>query len=309
MSDIYIVSPPFSPIEWPSLGIGQLVASAKHAGLDAKAIYLSLRFMKRIGYSLYSFIIGPVKSETLLGEWVFSNAAFDGSHLSCSKYPMHTITGNSLTANIMRLYAKKDPNFWETFKKLPRIAEKFIKDSAQEITRENPRIVGCSTSFQQYNASLALLRHIKRLNPDVITILGGANCEAEIGYITLKNFSWIDFVVSGEADSLFPKLCHTIYKYGTKIPLEKLPYGVYSREKFSAALATSNNGLRSISETAIEHNLDNIPIPDYSDYFEELQRIKLNQEFKPLLIMETSRGCWKGSRKPCNFCGLNGMCL
>jgi magnesium-protoporphyrin IX monomethyl ester (oxidative) cyclase len=52
---------------------------------------------------------------------------------------------------------------------------------------------------------LALLRIIKEKNPDIITLLGGANCEASMGQAAKRNFPWIDFVVSGEADLLFPK--------------------------------------------------------------------------------------------------------
>jgi magnesium-protoporphyrin IX monomethyl ester (oxidative) cyclase len=146
-------------------------------------------------------------------------------------------------------------------------------------------------------------------------MLGGANCEMETGFISLKNCPWVDFVVSGEADSLFPQLCRDIYEYGAEVPIERLPYGVYSRKKFFAALKDSDNGLRAIAETALEFDMDQVPIPDYSDYFDELKRTGLAQEFdpvlaqrfEPVLMIETSRGCWKGSQKPCTFCGLNGM--
>ena len=52
--------------------------------------------------------------------------------------------------------------------------------------------------------------------------------------------------------------------------------------------------------------MDDVPTPDYSDYFRELQETRLSDRIYPVVLVETSRGCWKGHRHPCTFCGLNG---
>ncbi len=52
--------------------------------------------------------------------------------------------------------------------------------------------------------------------------------------------------------------------------------------------------------------LDELPYPDYDDYFEQLQASSLNINGSVDLPFETSRGCWYGAKHHCTFCGLNG---
>jgi len=49
-------------------------------------------------------------------------------------------------------------------------------------------------------------------------------------------------------------------------------------------------------------DLDDLPIPDFQDYFEQMAIIGKKRPFQPKLPMEISRGCWW---KKCNFCNLN----
>jgi ribosomal peptide maturation radical SAM protein 1 len=50
--------------------------------------------------------------------------------------------------------------------------------------------------------------------------------------------------------------------------------------------------------------LDELPIPDFSDYFSAIS----NEEWsvRANLVAESSRGCWWGAKAHCTFCGLNG---
>ncbi|MEI6727695.1 MAG: RiPP maturation radical SAM C-methyltransferase, partial [Actinomycetes bacterium] len=52
------------------------------------------------------------------------------------------------------------------------------------------------------------------------------------------------------------------------------------------------------------HDLDALPVPDFSDYFYALSEAGLRGETKPVLPVEASRGCWWGEKEPCRFCGL-----
>jgi ribosomal peptide maturation radical SAM protein 1 len=318
MSAVYIVSMPFMPVRWPSLGIGQLIAAAKRANIDAKAIYPSLRFAKLIGLPLYDLIsitITPMIIEPdsgpypfLLAEWLFSGAAFEGFDVPCDEYLPLTMGKDSLFAKFVSATYRKDEAFFqEKFSAIRQQATQFVEDTAQAILEQHPQIVGCSTTFLQYSASLAVLRKIKDYNPSVITMLGGSECEAERGVASLKKFSWVDFVVSGEADTLFPDLCQKILKYGSQIPVADIPYGVYGRQKISSfSDRVPDQLVKEWAETAIETDLEQIPIPDYEAYFEELAQTGLSGKVSPILVMESSRGCWKGQKHPCNFCGLNG---
>ena len=54
------------------------------------------------------------------------------------------------------------------------------------------------------------------------------------------------------------------------------------------------------------HNLDSLPVPEFSDYFSLLTTSSLSPDITPGLPLETSRGCWWGDKHQCTFCGLNG---
>ncbi|HET9227615.1 MAG TPA: RiPP maturation radical SAM C-methyltransferase, partial [Thermoanaerobaculia bacterium] len=55
-------------------------------------------------------------------------------------------------------------------------------------------------------------------------------------------------------------------------------------------------------------HMDDLPFPDFEDYFEQLERSGL-ECVKPRLPFETSRGCWWGEKQHCTFCGLNGATM
>src|SRR5581483_204770 len=56
-------------------------------------------------------------------------------------------------------------------------------------------------------------------------------------------------------------------------------------------------------------DLNNSPAPDYSEYFQEANRLQLNRRMKMGILFESSRGCWWGAKKHCTFCGLNGTTM
>ena len=69
------------------------------------------------------------------------------------------------------------------------------------------QFVGFSSSFHQTAASAALAHRLKQLKPDLRTVLGGANCEGEMGEAVAEHFECFDVVVSGEGEKCFPKVC------------------------------------------------------------------------------------------------------
>ena len=55
-------------------------------------------------------------------------------------------------------------------------------------------------------ASLCLARLLKERFPHLRIAFGGANCETVMGEELHRQYPFIDFVVSGEADCSFPAL-------------------------------------------------------------------------------------------------------
>ncbi|WP_261337069.1 hypothetical protein [Rhizobium leguminosarum] len=60
---------------------------------------------------------------------------------------------------------------------------------------------------------------------------------------------------------------------------------------------------------AVVEDIHALPLPDFSDYFVELERSLYADRVCPGLPMEFSRGCWWRRSSPCTFCGLNGALM
>src|SRR5262249_50693988 len=75
---------------------------------------------------------------------------------------------------------------------------------------EEAAVVGFTSTFQQNAASFALARRLKQRLPDIVTILGGANFDSEMGPELVRTVDCIDVAVIGEGDETFPRLLSVI---------------------------------------------------------------------------------------------------
>ena len=97
-------------------------------------------------------------------------------------------------------------------------ARPFIDWCADRIVAAEPRIVGLTSVFQQHLASLALAKRLKARLPDTHIVMGGANCEATMGVETVRQFPFVDAVVSGEADHVFAELASRAIRAASRSP-------------------------------------------------------------------------------------------
>ena len=129
-----------------------------------------------------------------------------------------------------------------------------------------------------------MLRRIKRLSPKTVTILGGANCEGEMGEGILSTGACVDYVFSGECEKSFPTFLRD-FREG-KLPSQRVVKGEPCRD------------------------MDHSPTPDYSDYYRQYEHFLPDSsriaDQRMWLSYESSRGCWWGQKHHCTFCGLNG---
>jgi magnesium-protoporphyrin IX monomethyl ester (oxidative) cyclase len=269
--DICLVSMPYAAVERPSIAIGLLTAELRGAGIEVETRYACLDFAERIGLVGYDAVLNS-KTSLFIGEWSFATLAYPEDYLS------------ECAAEI-KLRAPK-----RFLRSLRKIAQKFVNEVAGEIVARKPRIVGCSSTFQQHTASIALLRAIRERDPEIITMIGGTNCESSMGMAAKRAFPWIDYVVSGEADEIIVPFVRALLEHGRNITP---PLGVIDHTTIEAPRASV-------------WSVDAIPTPDYDDYFTALDGSPLREAIVPALVVETSRGCWWGAKSHCTFCGLNG---
>jgi ribosomal peptide maturation radical SAM protein 1 len=287
--DVCLVLMPYANIQLPSIALGLLKECLQKSKIESAVLYPNIQFAEEIGLSLYT-TISQRFTTTLLGEWTFSGVLFPGFQ------PNHSEYLNSITEKYFADINLNKDIFWSIRQK----AVSFTDHVAHSILDLKPRLVGCSSTFQQHCASLALLKRIRELNPDVITFMGGANCEGAMGVATQREFHWVDYIISGEGDEVLPDFCRQILEMGCNIDHSKLPYGVISSNQ------CTTQGAMEAAPRASVHHLDQIPIPNYDDYFQAVAASKFASYIHPALPIETSRGCWWGQKHQCTFCGLNG---
>ncbi|MFN0111141.1 MAG: RiPP maturation radical SAM C-methyltransferase [Blastocatellia bacterium] len=298
-SDVTLVCMPFGALFMPALGPSLLKSALTQAGVSSRICYFNLRFAERIGERLYAKICDQTNTHDLVGEWIFSNALFH--HQSEREV-------EQFTDDILRCKALRDDSRYEYLKPMGEKfiqnimaardrVEAFLDECLEELISCQPKIVGFSSVFQQNVACLALARRLRERLPGVFIVFGGANCEGVMGEELIRQFEFVDAAVSGEADLIFPELTHRVLRGQT---IDDLP-GVHCRA--GSGLPVLQQATKSSAQVK---NLDELPIPDYDDYFDQLGRQSQALTKPPLLLFETSRGCWWGEKLHCTFCGLNG---
>jgi len=284
MSDVVLTFMPYGTVDRPPIGVGYLSANLKKRGISSGIINGHLHFADHIGLGIYNRINNS-ENTYLIGEWTFSRAAFPDFHVDDEAY-----------FELLHQPADK-----EALYQVREAAQGYIDTLAARILDGKPRLIGCSSMFQQNCASLALMRRIREWAPEVITVMGGANCESEVGRAIHTHFPWVDYVFSGESDELFPDFCRWI--------LHGIPPEQSGKEPWPpTAILTPET--RSLGKNrpvglAVTYTMNDLPLPEFDDYFAALQDSPHQNQINPALILETSRGCWWGEKSRCTFCGLS----
>ena len=289
--DVALVSMPFGPVFSPSIGLSLLRAGLAEHQISARVHYFTIRFAESIGQAFYSGIAeeGRPALEDLPGEWLFSTAVFGTQSLADDeRYIEELLQDYYSAALIARLRRAREQ------------VDSFLDGCLDLLLREAPRIVGFTSMFQQHTASLALARRVKQASASTFVVIGGPNCEGVMGAETVRSFPFVDATISGEADLVFPQLVRRVIDGASIVGLP----GVRTRDGIEQEFATGV-----FSNGPMVREMDRLPLPDYSDYFEQFKASRFHRDWQPSIFLETSRGCWWGERMHCTFCGLNGTTM
>ncbi len=218
---------PYASLTRPSIALGLLQAILADRGITSTVAHANLWFAESVGLRRYELPSSKSPSVFLAGEWTFAAAAFADD-------PRRAAHDAEYLRQV-RQASERHPVVWrgasgdaliEDLRALRAAASRFVDDTARRVLATGARVVGCTSTFEQHVASLALLRRIRELDPGVITMLGGANCETVMGEATHRCFDWVDYVVSGEADGLIADLCRLALDRGRAVDPQELPRGV-----------------------------------------------------------------------------------
>jgi ribosomal peptide maturation radical SAM protein 1 len=279
-TDVLLVVMPNHDLRRPSLAMGLLKSALHGSGIRSSVAYWNLAFAERIGFDRYQSLTSDDHRQA---DWVFSHSLFGHTREVSDEY----LRARSLT---------RDPvpaDRLEHYRYARDRATSFLEDRVRNVDWGQYDVVGLTTTFQENTATLALAWRIKEVAPKVKIVFGGANCRGEMGVQFLKLFPFVDYVCLGEGDRAFPALLQALREGDEQTTL---PPGIVGRV---------NGKLNDDSPPAELAQVDDLPFPDFDDYFDALESSRLRDVIRPSLLLETSRGCWWGEKNHCKFCGLN----
>lgn len=292
--DVAFCVVPFGPVLTPSLGSSILKSSLANYSIDSRIFYASLDFADLIGIPSYLNILES-PAGLLVGEYIFSHAAFPQSFDS---------TFSEAESQYGDFFEFVSPTLKEIAINCVPLVKDYLCNLAVHILSFSPRIVICSSMFQQNTASLALFNVIKSLDSSVTTLMGGCNTEYSLGLALLRRSSTLDLICSGAGESTLPIVCQHILDNKSFSELSRIPGVITSLDLDNFPDIEPDINILSRGTLL---NLNQSPDPSFDDYFNALSSKSLN--ISPAIPLESSRGCWWGEKSHCTFCGLNGSDL
>ncbi|MBS1042277.1 RiPP maturation radical SAM C-methyltransferase [Gluconobacter cerinus] len=276
---VLLVVPPVSSVLRPSLGVSNLKASLSESNCRVEILYYSFAYAEEIGVDINQDLAERSDTRLLVVEWIFAGAQQNREMTERDLYYLERYVRPALSPEIFEAVVEARRNAWT-----------FIDKCAADIVRRKPSIVGFSTTFQQNNATLAIAERVKVLSPDTSIVIGGPNCEGDMGRALLEFFPFVDHVFSGESEVTFPTFVSRILNS-------------------DASSATPARGYHEPTDGRALLTLDELPIPDFEEFFSTLRNSTFGHRTEPALTFESSRGCWWGAKHHCTFCGLNGSTM
>lgn len=285
---VTLVAPPWQSLAHPALSVAALKSAADEH--DVGIYYGYLRFAEWVLVATEGRLtpdsiddVSHLGFDVLAGEWVFSSVLYGVGHNADAVVPRLAEAGLD-SDQILELHA---------------LAPVWTEQAAAEIAETEPDVVALTTTFMGLMPALAIADRVRALRPQTRIMLGGAACDGPMGAAVHRNFDMVDFVVRGEGELPFRQLLGHLAGSSERPPGQ------------IAGLCWRDQDGRSICN-AEPHALtqpSSFGVPDHSGYFAHLATSPLAARISPVLLLESSRGCWWGQKQHCTFCGLNDLTI
>ena len=278
-----LIQMPFAALQLPSIALAQLrqvLVERFDERVEVRTLYANLDFAESIGLENY-LELTALTGEVKLGEWLFRPFAFPDAPENRAEYEIFLAASG----------ARSVPELGRFLQVRARIGT-WLEDFCARFALAECDLVGFTSMFNQYLPPLALARRIKQVNSEVVTVLGGAVCEAPMGEVLARNAPQIDHVFSGSALVSFPDFIADLFA-------PSMARGYDSPSTARGAVV--------VEEAGDERDIDKVVPLDYSEYLETFDAFRRSTGFdaRPVIPFELSRGCWRALKTPCTFCGLN----
>jgi ribosomal peptide maturation radical SAM protein 1 len=276
MAEVLLVSMPWGAVEQPSLALGLLKALLAREAIAADIANLQLLFAEVVGLDRFE---AAKNRNVMASEWVFAGGFH---HRDPQEYRDYLRARGTSPSEIALWSALRDG------------AHEFLQQCVERVPWSRYRVVGFTTSMMQTVSSLALARALRERHPHLRFVFGGANCEGVMGRALHDCFEFVDVVVQGEPDEYIGRLFQSLLTGEEPV---NFPGVCYRR------------GGKSVQGSAASPVMDlsRNPVPDYDDFFEQLDTVDFKHHVKTMVMFESSRGCWWGEKSHCTFCALNAL--
>ena len=295
--DVVLLSPPFLFPPPPSIALSLFRSRLSEAGISSKVLYPGFYMSHLLGHLLsvtlshYPQIVGVTE--------------FSFAHMTDVDYPF------SVDDYVKGMFFEEHEKEREEVRQVAlaerEAAEKCVERTAQIIVNTGAGVLAGSSIYSQQNATFAIFKRVKELNPSIKTIMGGTNVRDRAGMAVLRHYKSVDYVFFGEGDEVFDVVCRKLLDGDEN----DMPYGVIRRGENLT-----------VPPVRLTKDMNTVSYPDYSDYIEEWDREQNGYYGKSIIYKEPldensgkgdhiiyaegSRGCWWGEKNCCTFCGLNG---
>lgn len=266
---VALVSAPWALFHRPSIQLASLRAYLQEkGGYQVESHHLYLSVAQKISIELYS----RITNSSWAGEALFAPLLFPEKKEEAARLFHSELRGDGKGTI---------PDFDGLVSDLKDCCDTWIS----RIVQKNISLIGFSVCFSQLLSSLYLASQIKKIK-SIPIVFGGTSCSGDIGRSLGNKFNQIDYVIDGEGEEPLLELCNFLSEQRTTIPAQ-----VYSQKGCDAE--TKIGDIR---------RLDDLPMPDFLPYLDEVRQIFSDLPFMPILPVEFSRGC---SWNRCTFCNLN----
>lgn len=299
MFKIALINMPFGNLNWASLGLTQLksIIDNSFAGRVSTAIrYLNVDFAELVGFSAYQAIAVGVNAWAIeqTGDWFFRQAAFPEAPDNTQEYLGHYFSNDrDVRAQLLK----------EAVRGHRGKLDLWLDQVIQRYDLHHADIVGMTAFWGQSTPSIALARRLKRINPDIITVMGGPHCDSPAAQVLVKHVPDVDFVFSGPSLVSFRKFVGCCLD-GRQDQCAAIP-GVFSRAEAGRESVANAQPDAAEDPTRLfgEHlDIDLYPKPQYDEFIELYERTFSKRGLLLFLPFTTSEGCWW---RKCTFCSFN----
>lgn len=278
---VLIVSMPWALSYMASIQVGALKSFLIANGVNAEGGHWFLPIANYLGFGAYGELCYPHLSD---GEALYAYLLFPEKRKSL-------LTDEHLREKFRVLHENFGARSSATFSLTKSFFEQFTTVNHSILDRYNwsdYRLVGFTLNFGQTLASLYMAREIKSRSPNTKIIFGGSEACSDLGRSLLNEFPFLDYCCDGEGEVPLLNLCRSLSSCDNVAKID----GITTRNEEETVGQNSSGQMPKMT----------IPVPDYSDYFEEIKTLGLDPDHvTACLPIEGSRGCYYD----CSFCALN----